>query len=96
MSFVGLVPDVGLAFGDVDLAERERHERDVPVGAGPRGREHVLVRVAGEGAAVVAGDGEGPGGHVSDVTSGSNPSPGNTMQAPCVTAARLPSTMPKQ
>ena len=33
---------------------------------------------------------------VSSVTSGSKPSPGNTMQAPWVTAARLPNTMPKQ
>ena len=33
---------------------------------------------------------------VSKVANGSNPSPGNTMQAPWVTAARLPNTMPKQ
>ena len=30
------------------------------------------------------------------VASGSKFSPGTTMQAPCVTQARLPSTMPKQ
>ena len=56
---VRVVPDVGLALLDVDLAEREGHERDVPVGAGGQAVEHVLVGVAGEGAAVVPGDGEG-------------------------------------
>ena len=33
---------------------------------------------------------------VSSVASASKPSPGITMQAPWVTQARLPSTMPKQ
>ena len=33
---------------------------------------------------------------VSSTAFGSKPSPGNTMAAPCVTQARLPSTMPKQ
>ena len=37
------------------------HERDVPRGAGPEPRDHVLVGVAGERAAVVPGDGEGGG-----------------------------------
>src|SRR5690606_19230741 len=55
-------PDVGLALGDVDLAEREGHEGDVPGGAGAQAGDHVLVGVAGEGAAVVPGDGEGAGG----------------------------------
>ena len=52
-------PDVGLALGHVHLAERERHEGHVPRGSGPEPDEHVLVGVAGEGAAVVPGHGEG-------------------------------------
>ena len=60
-----LVPDVGLALGDVGLSEREGHEPHVPVGAGPQRGHHVLVGVAGERAAVVERDGEGPGGHAS-------------------------------
>ena len=52
-------PDVGLALGHVDLAERERHEGHVPRRAGPEPVEHVLVGVAGERAAVVPGHGEG-------------------------------------
>ena len=52
-------PDVGLALGHVDLAERERHEGHVPRGSGPQPREHVLMGVAGERAAVVPGHGEG-------------------------------------
>jgi translation initiation factor IF-2 len=34
--------------------------------------------------------------HVSSTAFGSKLSPGKTMVAPCVTQARLPSTMPKQ
>ena len=37
------------------------HEGDVPVGAGLEAGDHVLVGDAGEGAAVVPGDGEGEG-----------------------------------
>ncbi len=56
---VGPLPDRRVAFGDVDLAEAERQEGDVPVGAGREPVEQVQVGEAGEGAAVVPGDGEG-------------------------------------
>ena len=49
----------GSPSADVHLAERERHEGHVPRGSGAEPDEHVLVGVAGEGAAVVPGDGEG-------------------------------------
>ena len=55
-------PDVGLALGHVDLAERERHEGHVPRRAGSQAGDDVLVGVAGERAAVVPGDGEGAAG----------------------------------
>ena len=55
---LGLVPDVGLAVLDVDLAEGEGDEAHVPVGSVGQAGEHVLVGVAGERAAVVPGDGE--------------------------------------
>ena len=55
---VGVLPDRRLALGDVHLRQRERDEGHLPVGPTRQCREHVLVGVAGEGAAVVAGDGE--------------------------------------
>ena len=58
---LGLVPHVDLALADVDLAERERREPHVPVGATGEAGEQVLVRVAGEGTAVVPRDGEAEG-----------------------------------
>ncbi len=48
-----------LALFDVGLAERERQERDVPVGAGPQAGDHVIVDDAGAWAAVVVGQAEG-------------------------------------
>src|SRR5471030_941833 len=48
-----LFPHSRLTFGDVCLAEREREEPDLPVSSGRKAGQDVLVRVAGEGAAVV-------------------------------------------
>ncbi len=48
-----------VAFGDVHLTEAERQEGDVPVGACRETVEQVQVGEAGEGAAVVPGDGKG-------------------------------------
>ena len=42
----------------VHLSEGERHEPDVPVGTALQAGDHVLVDVAGEGAAIVPGHGE--------------------------------------
>ncbi len=63
-------PDVGVALGHVHLTEGEGDERDVPGCPGPEALHHVLVGVAGEGAAIVPGDGEGDG---CRTCSGSNP-----------------------
>jgi hypothetical protein len=43
-----LVPHIRRALGDVDLAERERHEMTLPVGPCGDAGEHVFVGVAGE------------------------------------------------
>ena len=55
----GVVPHGRSALGDVDLAQREGQERHVPVGTVGQGHGEMLMGVAGEGAAVVPGDGEG-------------------------------------
>src|SRR5688572_5230635 len=52
------LPDGGLALFHVDLVERERPEPDVPVAAFLQAGDEGLVGVAGEGAAVVPGDGK--------------------------------------
>ncbi len=53
---LGFLPNAGLAFLDMDLAERERDVTHLPVGAGGEAGEHMLVSVTGERAAVVPGD----------------------------------------
>ena len=54
----GVLPDRCFAFFDVHLAQRERHESDVPVGAIDDALDDVSMNDAGEGAAVVPCDGE--------------------------------------
>ena len=53
-----VVPDRRAALGHVGLAQREGQERHVPVGTVGQGGGQVLMGIAGEGAAVVPGDGE--------------------------------------
>ena len=55
---LGLLPHRRLALLDVGLTERERQERDVPVGAGPQAGHDVVVDDAGARAAVVEGQAE--------------------------------------
>jgi hypothetical protein len=54
----GVLPDRCLAFLDVHLAQRERDESDVPVGAIDDALNDMSMNDACEGAAVVPGDGE--------------------------------------
>ena len=54
----GVVPHRYAALGHVRLAQRERQERHVPVGPVGQGDGEMLMGVAGEGAAIVPGDGE--------------------------------------
>ena len=54
----GVIPYRGPTFLDVGLGQRERGELDVPIRSSPQGHHQMLVGVAGEGAAVVVGDGE--------------------------------------
>jgi hypothetical protein len=56
---LGPFPDGRITFGDVDLTERERQERHVPVGAVAQSGEHMVVGDPGVGAAVVVGQCEG-------------------------------------
>ena len=73
---LGPLPHRGLALGDVGLAERERQERHVPVGAGAQAGDHVVVGDAGVRAAVVVGQSEAAGhGGVNEVTGQSIPRP---------------------
>ena len=58
---LGALPHRRLTFGDVDLPERERQERHVPVGATAQPGDDMVVGDAGVGAAVVVGDGERAG-----------------------------------
>ena len=59
----GVLPSRRATFGHVDLVEEERDEGHLPVGPGIQAGEHVFVAVAGEGAAVVPGDGKSAGSH---------------------------------
>jgi hypothetical protein len=54
----GVLPDRSLAIFDVHLAQRERHESDVPVGAIDDALDDMSMNDAGEGAPVVPCDGE--------------------------------------
>ena len=53
-----IVPDRNAALGYVGLAQREGQERHVPVGTARQGGRQVLMGIAGEGTAIVPGDGE--------------------------------------
>jgi hypothetical protein len=54
----GVVPHVWLALANVDLVQREGPEGDLPRRATSEPGNHLLVNVAGEGTAIVEGDGE--------------------------------------
>ena len=78
-----------LTLVDVGLAERERQERDVPVGAGAQPGDDVVVDDAGVRAAVVVGQSEGAGhGRVND--SARQRIPVAAQDAPCGEAEHRP------
>jgi hypothetical protein len=58
LGLVRVVPNGRVAFFHVDLAQREREERHVPIGSVGQAHGDVLMGVAGERTAVIPVDGE--------------------------------------
>ena len=89
---VGPLPHRWLTLGDVRLTERERQERDLPVGACPQPGEDVLVGDAGVRAPVVVGQSEVAGHGAQRRQRQRIPSRRRTRPAPTPSAA--PTAMP--